>query len=231
MKLLADLEHMAITTFAVDPQAQAAFLPADLAPDVFPWPDGRPRALVSAVSFHARRVRWPAFPWPQLAYPQVNHRAYVRGPEGRGVWFFRMTVGSRALALSQRLRGLAMDSSRLAVEARWDGPKLMRYRLERNGMLELEAAGAATQPLAGFSCLNEALQVLTHPLVGYATTLGGRRVRFEVGHSALEVGHAEAAVARFGVFEDLGLVPAGTRPHSVLVTRRAEFRIEPVSLV
>ena len=229
MHVRALFEDMAITTFDVEPAALARHLPPDLHADVYTRRDGTRCAFVSAVSFRASGVRLRDWPSPRLAYAQVNYRAYVVGPEGRAVWFFRMVMGARWLAFSQRLRGLPLDGGHVDVEAAWNGDALLTYRLQQDGGrdAELVANGSDATPLEAFESDEEAHEVLTHPLVGYGRSPAGDRLRYRVAHPKMTVTRAGASVARFPLFQPLGLVPAGQTPHSVLVARRVSFEFAP----
>jgi uncharacterized protein YqjF (DUF2071 family) len=233
VRLVAEFVDLAIVTFDVDPHALARHLPADVRPDVFTLGTRGERALVSAVSFRACGVRWRTFPWPRLAYSQVNYRAYVRGPEGPAVWFFRMCLGSRPLAWSQALRGLPMEAAGIEVHAAWEGPRLLRYTLRQagGGAAEMQATGVEAGVPDGFTSEAHAREVLTHPLLGYSHARGGRRARYVVDHARMTVVPAEATSARFALFEGLGLIEAGTRPHSVLVAARSEFEMAPPAVL
>ena len=64
--------------------------------------------------------------------------------------------------------------------------------------------------------------MLTHPLVGYVRRRDGRYATYSVDHGALALERAEASVARFALFERLGLVTPGAI-HSVAVKSKGLY--------
>ncbi|MFD0659618.1 hypothetical protein [Thermocatellispora tengchongensis] len=67
--------------------------------------------------------------------------------------------------------------------------------------------------------------MLTHPTVGWYLRRDGRVGTYSIWHPPMRAVHLEAGSARFAVFEGLGLVGAGDRPHSILAQRSIPFDI------
>lgn len=223
---MATFLDFAIVTFAVDPLALRAHLPADVEADVFTLSSGTPAAFVSAVAFRARGFRLRALPWPRASFPQTNYRAYVRVGGERGVWFFGTSLGSALAALPRRLWGLPWHHDDIELRADWRGERCDRYQLRTTGwgQAELEAVGRDGEAaLDGFADVEEARRVLTHPLVGHFPGHDGSRLTVTVWHPPLAPQPGEARRVRFAVFERLGLVHPGQAPHSLLLQRETPF--------
>jgi uncharacterized protein YqjF (DUF2071 family) len=226
------LDHFALVTFAVDPARLAAVLPAGLDPEVRLLDDGSERGFVSAVSFRDVDFRLAIAPWFRTSFFQANYRAYVRGPDGRrAVFFFGTTLDSLLVALPRLVWGMPWHGGSTRIEAAWsaDG-RCLTYRHRCSGRwgaadVELEGTAETAGRLDGFSDADDAALVLTHPLDGYFERRDGRLGRYSVWHERLRPQLGVARRARYTVFEELGLVPAGTSPHSVLLQRSIEFHV------
>lgn len=226
------LQDFALVTFDVDPDRLAAALPAGLVPEIRTLDDGRARGFVSAVSFRDVDFRFELATWLRVSFFQTNYRAYVRGPDGRrAVFFFGTTVDSPLVALPRRLWGMPWRPGSTSIDAVWNATGVCRaYRHRctgRWGSADVELVGSA-EPLGrldGFVDTDDGAHVLTHPLDGYFLHPRGWLGRYAVWHRRLQPTLGEARRARYGVFEDLGLVEPGGRPHSVLVQRAIDFDV------
>jgi uncharacterized protein YqjF (DUF2071 family) len=225
----ARFEDFAITTFAVEPARLSSLLPDDCQPEISVC-DGRERALVSAVSFRVRSFRLSALPWPAASFLQVNYRAYVRRGQEGGVWFFASAVAAPWHFVPRYVWRLPWRRARIAIDVTWDGDLCRRYALRQQaawGDALLQATGGAPASLDA-----DQARRLTEPLVGYCRRSDGRGAAYRVWHEPLRVTEAMAERARFQMFEDLRLVDADSRPHSVLIARQADFlvRLPPENL-
>lgn len=221
------LFDFAISTFDVEPARLAAFLPAGLEVEPFEI-GGRPRALVSAVTFLNTDFYVHFAPFVRLCCEQTNYRAYVRRGGERAVWFFGTGLASPFVLLPRYAWGLPWHRMRVTRHSEWDGDALRRLRWHARAegaeeRLDLRGTGRPLDRMPGFAGRADAHEVLTHPLVGYVRRRGGSVATYGVWHAKLVMEEAEVRDARFERFEALGLVAAGQAPHSVLVQRTTDF--------
>ncbi len=224
------LADFAIITFAVDPAALAALLPKGFEPDVFPLDDGRSVAFVSAVPFRDLDFRFGFAPWFKFYFGQTNYRAYVTYQGQRCVWFFGTSLATNWVVIPRFWWKLPWHSAHIQIDANWDGQRCTHYRLDTtadwgNAQAELEGTDEPTGRLNGFADAEETALILTHPLIGYFTRRDGRLGTYRIWHERLDLRRGITRLARFEVFEQLGLVAPGTVPNSVLLQRRTEFII------
>ena len=223
------LEHFAITTFAVSPEAMARHLAPGFEPEVFQLAAG-PRAFVSAVTFLDSRFRFRLLPWPRFSFGQTNYRAYVLRRGQRAAWFFGTSLDSLFVHVPRLVWQMPWHRARMRFDVTYDGDRCRRYRLETTGAgaaaeLDLEGSGEPTGALDGFRDAAETAQVLTAPTEGYFARRGGRSSHYAIWHAPLVMQRARAHAARFQLFEDLGLIEPGAAPHSVLVQRATDYAI------
>lgn len=223
------LEHFAITTFAVSPEAVARHLAPGFEPEVFAV-DGAPRAFVSAVTFLDTRFRFRVLPWPRLSFGQINYRAYVRHGGRRVAWFFGTSLDSAFVAIPRLLWQMPWHRARMRFDVAYRGERCTRYHLVTRGGgadadLDLEGTGEQTGVLAGFADAAETARVLTHPTEGYFARRRGGCSGYAVWHAPLVMERAVARKARFQLLEELGLARAGAAPHSVLIQRATDYAI------
>ena len=223
------LEDGAITTWDVDPEARAARLPSGIVPHRFRLDDGRERAFVSAVSFVNPDFFVGFAPFAKLEGRQTNYRAYVRRGDERAVWFFGTSLGSPVI-IPRYVWGLPWARSQGEHAARWGprGLERMIWQVESSHgkeMLVLDGTGEPMGRLDGFASEAETQRVLTHPTVGYLHRRGGAVVTYSVWHRPFALERAVPEVARYTLFEDLGLVAPSAPPHSVLVQPRIHYLV------
>lgn len=87
---------------------------------------------------------------------------------------------------------------------------------------------ATAEPLArldGFADLDQTVEVLTHPMVGWYQRSRGGLGQYSVWHEVLDLAPCTVTEARFAVFERLGLVEPGATPHSAVVARSVHFDV------
>ena len=225
------LQHFALVTFDVDPDALAATLPPGLTPEIRTLDDGRRRAFVSAVSFRDIDFRFRGAGLVRTTFNQTNYRAYVFGPDGRrAVFFFETTLDSRLALIPRRLWGMPWFGGRTSIEAAGDGARCVTYRHVCTGTRNavhavFSGTDAAAGRLDGFADAEDTFAVLTHPLDGFYLRPDGRVGRYSVWHPRLQPTLGVAQRADYAVFQLLGLVAPGTTPHSVLLQPSIDFDV------
>lgn len=224
------LRDFVITTYDVDPERLASFLPRGIEVERFTLNDGRERALVSAVSFLNTRFFVHFAPFVVLTCEQTNYRAYVRRDGQRAVWFFGTGLASPFVHLPRVAWRLPWHRMRVERSSAWCGDALesLRWHARADGAeerLELRGTGRALSVLDGFASAQGTHEILTHPLVGYLRRRDDRIVTYGVWHAHLVMEEAEVLDARFERYEQLGLVAPEQKPHSVLVQRQTQFLV------
>jgi hypothetical protein len=225
------LLDFAIVTFAVDPSRLAALLPSDFEPEVVTLRDGSQRALISAVPFRDDDFRMSSLPWLRLAFNQINYRAYVRYRGDRVVWFFGTMLASPLVAVPRYAWRLPWHAAHIALAARWNDGVCTDYALDAGGAwgtASLRCVGTtqAMGRLDGFGDSEQTGLILTHPLRGYYRRRDGKLGSYAIWHERLNMSRAVAQIARFSVFENLGLTTPQDAVHSVLLQRETEFIIK-----
>lgn len=225
-----ELDDFAMVSYRVDPDRLAATLPAAIEPEVFTFDDGTRGALVSAVPFLDRDFHFRFFPPVKVSCGQVNYRAYVTFRGERGVWFFGTSLDSVFVALPRYLWQMPWHRDRIAIEATWDGDTCRSWDLTVSGAwggaaCRLASSGAPMARLDGFADLDETIEVLTHPMVGWYQRRRGAIGRYSVWHQVLELAPCTVDEARFDVFERPGLIERGAEPHSAVVSRTVHFDV------
>lgn len=232
------LEHFAIVTFDVDPDALAAALPRGLTPEIRTLDDGRRRGFISAVSFRDVDFRFALAPRIRRSFFQTNYRAYVFGPDGeRSVFFFGTTLDSLFVAIPRHVWWMPWHGGATRIDADWDDDgRCISYRhsCRRSWGTAIALLEGSLEPagrLDGFADADDAALVLTHPLDGWFRRPDDRLGRYSVWHERLTPQLGTASLVRYLVFERLGLVEEGQAPHSVLLQRSVEFDVHlpPVS--
>jgi len=223
------LEGFVITSFDVDPARLREHVDPSVEIETCTI-GGRERALVSAVSFLNTRFFVGFAPFVKLSCGQTNYRAYGRRDGKRCVWFFGTGLDSIFVAMPRHLWRLPWHRMRVTREGSWDGDRLRSYGWHARAdgaeeRLVFEGTGEPLGVLPGFETAEETREVLTHPLVGYLWTRGGRLVTYGVWHEELVMEVARVKEARYERFERLGLVAPGQPPHSVLVQRLTDFLV------
>src|SRR5262249_41449305 len=93
--------------------------------------------------------------------------------------------------------------------------------------LEITDSGNPPQRLSGFSNLESALVVLTHPMHGYFFRRDGKLGTYRIWHDRASVTLGGIQQARYPLLAKLGLVQEGDhgRLHSVLIQPSIDFTI------
>lgn len=224
------LRDFVITTYDVEAERLASFLPPGLDAERFRLADGRERALVSAVSFLNTRFFVHFAPFVVLECEQTNYRAYVRRDGAPAVWFFGTGLASPFVHLPRVAWQLPWHRMRVERSSAWRGEALesLRWHARADGAeerLDLRGTARPLSVLDGFASAEGTHEILTHPLVGYLRRRDDRIATYGVWHAHLVMEEAEVKDARFERFEALGLVAPGQAPHSVLVQRQTEFLV------
>jgi uncharacterized protein YqjF (DUF2071 family) len=228
--VVSTLRGFAITTYDVPIDVLAACLPNELTPYSVTLDDGRERGLVSAVTFRNEQFHVGFAPFIELVAEQTNFRAYVQDEGVDAVYFFGTTLGSRFVFMPRFFWKLPWAYGRHETTFDFDGPGngCSTYRFvaqSAHGEERLEATGTSIPMgrLDGFVDEATTARVLTHPTVGYVRRTDGRYATYGVDHEPLALERATPRVARFELFERLGLIARDAVPHSVLVLPETRF--------
>lgn len=218
-----------MVSYRVPTEALSAVLPNGVEPDVFGFDDDTTGSLVSAVPFLDRDFHFRFCPPVKVSCGQVNYRAYVTFRGERGVWFFGTSLDSVFVALPRLAWRMPWHRDRIAIQGTWAGDECASWAFEASGWgqgaCRLSATGAPLGRLDGFRDLDETVEVLTHPMVGWYQRRRGGLGRYSVWHEMLGVRPCTVEDARFAVFERLGLVESGAIPHSAVVARTVHFDV------
>ena len=224
-----ELDAFAMVTYRVDADLVAEVLPAEVVPDRFTFDDGTEGALVSAVPFLDRDFHFRFFPLVKVGCGQVNYRAYVTFRGERGVWFFGTSLDSVFVALPRFVWQMPWHRDRIRIDHSWSGDRCLSWSFAASGwgagQCRIETSGEPLARLDGFTDLDETLEVLTHPMVGWYQRQRGGLGRYSVWHPVLALEAGTAPEARFAVFERLGLVEPAQAPHSAVVARSVHFDV------
>ena len=228
------LRHFAIVSYAVDPAALQAHLHPRFRPTIIEDATGRSRSLVSVVPFLDEGFHFRVFPWHRSNFGQTNYRAYVTDSEtGEQVaWFFGTSLDSLAVIVPRHLWKLPWHRGRIRFDCALDaeGERYASYRMMTRSRwapaeLILDDSGLLPQEIAGFPDLETGLVVLTHPMRGYFFRRDGSLGTYAVWHDRLQLTEGRVVRAKFPLLERLGLIGAGTEPHSVLLQESTDFTI------
>jgi hypothetical protein len=234
--VVTTLEHFAIVTYAVEPEALTRHLMPRFEPACIKLADGTVRALVSVVPFHDRAFRAAGFPSPRLSFGQTNYRAYIvdRETSLQCVWFFGTTLDSITVMVPRHLWKLPWHRGRIqfSCELDADGARYRRYEMTTRSTwapveLALEDIGIPIDHLDGFPNLDTGVLILTHPLTGFYRRRDGALGSYAVWHDRLTPHAGICRHARFGLLDRLGLVrfEEQDHPYSVMIQPRTEFTI------
>lgn len=221
------LADFALITYAVDPAALQRLLPPGFSAQRFSI-EGVERALISAVPFRDLDFRFQFAPWLRFHFGQTNYRAYVLWRGQPCVWFFGTSLATPWVLVPQILWRLPWHYARMRFDTAWQDGRCRHYHLHTSApwgraVVELEGTDEPQGVLPGFSSAEQTSLILTHPLDGYFRRGDGRVGSYSVHHSRLQLRRGIAKRARFEVFEELGLLDASSKPHSVLLQQQTEF--------
>lgn len=225
------LDHLAIVTWAVEPDRLARQLPAGWEP--LHWQrSGIEVALVSMVSFRDRDFRFNFWPWTRLRCGQINYRAYVRHGEQTGVWFFGTSLDSRLVAVPRAMWKMPWHHERIQVSAVWQGDRLDNMQVRAAGEwgaadVDLVAADGpvGSPPMADLAVGADLSSVLVDPVIGWYPRTNGGVGRYSVAHAPMQMAPCRASTAHSAVFERLDLVGPHDHPIDARATRQIRFDI------
>lgn len=234
---VATLAHFAIITWAVPPERLRRLIHPRFDLDLVDGPAGEARALVSVVPFEDQDFHFAALPWWRWRFPQTNYRVYVRDrlTGEHLVWFLGTCLDSWTVAVPRLLWRLPWHRGRSRFDCRWDAAaaRYDRWSLRTASdwaPLELALAdeGRAPAAIPGFSDLDQALRILTHPLQGVFRRRDGRLGGYSVWHAPLRPTAGRVLRARVGLLDRLGILGFAEQEaavHSVLMQPSTLFRI------
>ncbi len=204
-------------------------IPDGLEPDA--W-SGDGSAYLAVVPFRMTGVRHrflPALPWLS-AFPELNVRTYVKGPDGRaGVWFFTLDATQPvAIAVARAVFHLSYQNARMSCRPR-DGwieyesvrtrrgspPAQFRARYRAVGPAVRHAPGTLEHFVTERYCL-------------YAADARGGLYRGDIEHAPWELAPAAAEVRTntmaSGLGIDLAALEAASGPPLLHYVRRLDVR-------
>jgi hypothetical protein len=193
--------------WSVDPGLVAATLPDGLDVDTH---DGD--AYLGVVGFRMESIRPRGAP-VGLSFPELNLRTYVRGDEGRGVYFYNLDADDRiGVSLARGLFRLPYYRAEMRVE---DGENGMRFRSRRVHHDVPSARFDAT-----YRPTDEAERVdpgsldafLTERYRFYTESDGGRLYRGEIDHPPWALSDATLTIRENTLFEANGFDRPGGEP-------------------
>ncbi|MBL9002627.1 MAG: DUF2071 domain-containing protein [Myxococcales bacterium] len=223
------LADFALITYAVDPERLQRLLPSGFEAQRLVI-DGRERSLISAVLFRDLNFRFEFAPWLRFHFGQTNYRAYVLRRGEPCVWFFGTSLATGWVLVPQLLWRLPWHFARMRFDTAWRDGRCRHYHLHTSApwgraVVELEGTDEPQGVLPGFASPEQTSWILTHPLDGYFRRSDGQVGSYSVWHERLSLRRGIAKRARFEVFEELGLLDATSRPHSVLLQEQTEFYV------
>lgn len=220
---VSTLEDFGIVTWSCDPDRLGALLPAGLTPVVLDDGTGVERAFVSVVAFRTRRFRFRGLPFISMSSTQVDHRAYVRRDDERGVWSMGTSLAHRFVWVAQKLWSMPWHrTAHLSINASWDGDRCTSMRIRdcsRWGELHVELSGAPSPSTP--SVLESPM--LADPTVAWYQRRDCALARYSVWHEPLDLQPIGVQHASCQPFVRLGAIDPGQQPVGALVTRRSVF--------
>ena len=224
----ATLEHFAVVTFRVDLEDLRQVVPSRFEPRPFTFADRAVGALVSVVAFVERDFAFRAAPFVRVSGALVDYRAYGSVDGESGVFVFATSLDHAVVVLPRVLWRMPWRREPVMIDGCWDDGGPPRVRITTDGAgglaLDLTGTGAGIGALDGFAGPDEALEVLTHPMVGWYGDDDDLR-RYTVWHDVLVPQEATVAEAQAPTFEALGLGGGIAAVHSALLVERATFDI------
>ncbi len=190
--------------------------------------DAGEQAFVALVCYRAIGFR-PAFipsDHVGLAVQGINYRAYVRDAAGPAVYFFAVTTHQYLPWIGSRLLGAPTHHAPATFGDEWDHGRLqLASSYPRKVMLDAQECGDTPLKYAPFASQAAMLHSLTDPLCGYLQH-GKQMYRFDVAHPSLHsFVTGEMRAVRVELFENLGILRGGERPHSLISARNIPFRL------
>jgi hypothetical protein len=225
--LLRDMLYM---SYLIPASRIQRLLPPALKPAIV---DGE-NVFVTLVIFRGKTSGAASIPTPHIPFDQVNIRTYVIDPvtEKPSVFFVRCGIsGSLITFLYRVLSGMPVEHTPFSIEAgiNKDG---VYARFEVSGTwngefaIEAEEISPALTALSPFPTVQEAIDYLIDPMVGFYSD--GRVLRrLEVYHGPLVPRVFRPARILFPYLSKLGIVPEDevSLPHNTLLVPFTPFLI------
>jgi hypothetical protein len=232
------IRDMLFINYAVDPDRLRPLVPESLNLDLIAGPEGKPRALVSAVAFQVSEVRSSILPLPRLSFNQINYRAYVNAGEGAATYFFNMRVNSRLVTTTTSFLRLPISYEDIEIitapapdlagasgvdVADYDpAPHTLRCAVTSSGPQALAADIRVGMRQENVGPGDQALtpDFITKRPVGYIVA-GDSLYKIQVEHPPVDAFASHVESLRVPAFVSMGLLNLDEtmRPHSVLYAR------------
>lgn len=224
------LRDMLYVSYLIPASRLNPVLPPFLKPAVV---DGE-NVFISLVIFCGKTSGAAGIPTPRIPFDQVNIRTYVIDPlTGKpGVHFIHCGIsGALITFLYRTLSGMPVQHTPFSIDPKinMDG-SYSRYKVSGkwNGAFSIEAEeiSPALTSLSPFSSVQEAIDYLIDPLVGFYVD-GASVRRLEVYHAPLVPRVCKPISIIFPYFSKLGLVPDReiSMPHNILLVPSTPFLI------
>jgi hypothetical protein len=223
------LRDMLYVSYLLPAELVRPIVPASLALAAI---DGH--VFLSLVIFRGKTTALTGVPSPRFPFDQVNVRTYVLDPVtgGPSVYFVKCGISSGLITFLYKLfSGMPVEHIGYRIEVQQDNEGVYAdYSATGNWngdfSLRVREIAPALESLPPFSGVQEAIDYLIDPLVGFYSS-GQKMLRLEIFHPPLipRVGVLEHA--RFPYLNRLGLLDpeAVSRPHNVLLIPATPFHI------
>jgi hypothetical protein len=222
------LDHFAVVTLRVEPERLRRRVPSRFVPRTFAFADGTTGSLVSVVAFIERDFAFRFAPFVRISGALVDYRAYGHVDGEPGVFVFATSLDHPLVVLPRLLWRMPWRRELVRIDGRWDGSGPARLEIATDGAaglaLELTGNGETISALDGFADPDEAVEVLTHPMVGWYGDDDDLR-RYSVWHAVLVPQEATVQHVRIPMFTELDLVDASVDVHSALLVEQASFDV------
>ena len=232
--VVTTLEHFAIVTYSVDPDALARHLHPRFEPVLVEIQGAGLKGLISAVPFRDVDFNFEGLPRIRFAFGQTNYRAYVWDKErcSHAVWFFGTSLDSPASLIPRYVWKLPWHRDRIRFDCQFGTEGYEKYLIRTLGSwggayMELSDTGTPVADLEGFPDLETGLVVLTHPTNGFYFRRDGSLGSYSIWHPRLNPTVGACISADFDVYERLGLLSKTEQmqPYCVMIQNKTEFAV------
>jgi uncharacterized protein YqjF (DUF2071 family) len=224
------LRDMLYVSYVIPSSRVSCFLPPVLKPAVV---DGD-NVFVTLVVFQGKTSRAATIPTPRIPFDQVNIRTYVVDPvtEKPAVYFVKCGISGALITFLYRvLSGMPVEHAPFSIMPEKDSDGMYsRYKVSGTWhgafTIEAEEISPALTTLSPFPNVQEAIDYLIDPLVGFYSD--GRILRrLEVYHGPLVPRVCRPANILFPYLSQLDIVPVDevSLPHNILLVPSTPFQI------
>ena len=230
MSVEMHLRDMLYVSYLVPASAVRRLVPSPLSLALV---DGE-HLFVSLVIFRGKTTALSLLPSPRFPFDQVNVRTYVIDPVTNkpAVYFVNCGISDGLITFLYRLfSGMPVEHIPYTITPKQDRDmRYVEYAAAGNWYGTFSLTVAETAPaltsLAPFATVQEAIDYLIDPLVGFYGSARALK-RLEVFHPPLVPRVGEIRAASFPYLDKLGLVApeAVIRPHNVLLIPATPFLI------